>query len=111
MASSSPPEKRAAVTADQRLAASFQEITEFVRQHGRLPERDPADMTEARLAMRLRAIAENEEQASALRPIDESRAAGRGATGDCDSDRAPETIEDAIANDPFGLLDDADRHL
>jgi hypothetical protein len=104
-----PPPKRVATTADERLAGSFQEVAEFVREHGRLPARDPANMTEARLAMRLSAITNNEEQASALRPIDEL-----GLLGDAPPElvvptEPPETIEDAIANDPFGLLDDAER--
>lgn len=99
------PEKRSVANADQRLAASFQEITDFVRLHGRLPERNPADMTEARLAMRLTAIAGNEQHASALRPIDEYGLLGEAPPEIVIPTEPPQSIEDAIANDPFGLLD------
>jgi hypothetical protein len=102
------PENRAVLTADQRLAASFQEITDFVQLHGRQPERNPADMTEARLAMRLKAIAEDEERASELRPIDEYGLLGDAPPEVEISTEPPASIDEAIANDPFGLLDDAD---
>ena len=60
-----PAPKRAPVTADDRLLAAFQEIAEFTRANDREPERTPTDMTEAKLAMRLKAIRENEDQAAA----------------------------------------------
>ena len=66
-----PAPKRAPVTADDRLLAAFQEIAEFTRANGREPERTPTDMTEAKLAMRLKAIRENEDQAAALRGADD----------------------------------------
>jgi hypothetical protein len=102
------PEKRSSVTADQRLAASFQEITDFVRQQGRLPVRDTDDIAEARLAMRLKAIAGDEERASELRPIDEYGLLGEAPPEVAIPTEPPGSIEDAIANDPFGLLDDGD---
>lgn len=100
-----PPEKRTVATADQRLAASFQEITDFVQRYGRLPDRNPADMAETRLAMRLKAIAGNDKQASALRSMDECGLLGEGPREIVIPTETPESIEDAIANDPFGLLD------
>jgi T5orf172 domain len=107
-----PVPKRAPVTADDRLLAAFQEIAEFTRSNGREPERTPADMTEARLAMRLKAIRENEDQAAALRGADDL-----GLLGEAPPqpepvrvpDTPPETVDDARAADPFGLLDGAEQ--
>jgi T5orf172 domain len=101
-----PAEKRGVVSADQRLATSFQEITDFVLKNGRLPERNGADMTETRLAMRLKAITGNEEQASALRVIDECGLLGEAPAEVVLPTEPPESVEAAIANDPFGLLED-----
>lgn len=103
-----PTLKRVPVTADDRLFAAFQEIAEFTRANGREPERTPTDMTEAKLAMRLKAIRENEEQAAALRGADDL-----GLLGEAPPepeplripDMPPETVDDALAADPFGLLD------
>ncbi len=100
--------KRAPVTADDRLLASFQEIAEFTRANGREPERTQTDMTEAKLAMRLHAIRENEDQAAALRAADDL-----GLLGEAPPepepvqipDTPPETVDDARDSDPFGLLE------
>lgn len=105
-----PASKRAPVTADDRLLAAFQEIAEFTRSNGREPERTPTDMTEAKLAMRLKAIRENEDQAAALRGADDL-----GLLGEAPPEpeplripeTPPETVDDALAADPFGLLDGA----
>lgn len=103
-----PAPKRAPVTADDRLLAAFQEIAEFTRVNGREPERTPTDMTEAKLAMRLKAIRQNEDQAAALRGADDL-----GLLGEAPPepepvvlpDTPPETVDEARAADPFGLLD------
>jgi hypothetical protein len=105
-----PAPESAPVTADERLLSAFQEIAEFTRENGREPERTPTDMTEAKLAMRLKAIRENEEQAAALRGADYL-----GLLGEAPPepeplripDTPPETVDDALAADPFGLLDGA----
>jgi hypothetical protein len=105
-----PPPKRVAVTPDDRLLAGFQEIEDFVRANDREPERNPADMTEARLAMRLKAIRENAYQAAGLRGADDL-----GLLGDAPPEpepivipeSPPESLEHALQADPFGLLDGA----
>lgn len=105
-----PAPKRAPVTADDRLLAAFHEIAEFTRANGREPERTPTDMTEAKLAMRLNAIRRNKDQAAALRGADDL-----GLLGEAPPepeplqipDTPPETVDDALAADPFGLLGDA----
>lgn len=102
-----PAPKRAPVTADDRLLVAFQEIAEFTRANGREPERTPTDMTEAKLAMRLKAIRANEDQAGALRGADDLGLLGE-APPETEPlvipDTAPETVDDALAADPFGLL-------
>jgi len=105
-----PVPKGAPVTADDRLLAAFQEIAEFTRANGREPERTPTDMTEARLAMRLRAIRENENQAAALRGVDDLGLLGEAPPESepiSIPDTPPETVDEARAADPFGLLDGA----
>lgn len=105
-----PAPKRAPVTADDRLLAAFQEIVEFTRAKGREPERTPTDMTEAKLAMRLKAIRESEEQAAALRGADDLGLLGEAPPEPEPlqiSDTPPETVDEALAADPFGLLDGA----
>jgi hypothetical protein len=103
-----PAPERAPVTADDRLLAAFEEIAEFTRRNGREPERMPSDMTEAKLAMRLKAIRENEDQAASLRAADDL-----GLLGEAPPepepvripDTPPESVDEARAADPFGLLD------
>lgn len=102
-----PAPKRAPVTADDRLLAAFQEIAEFTRANGRQPERTPTDMTEAKLAMRLKAIRENQDQAAALRGADDLGLLGEAPPELRIPDTPPETVDDALAADPFGLLDGA----
>src|SRR4051794_16124535 len=65
------PAKAAPRTAEDRLAASFMEIVDFVREHGREPERNMSDPTEYRLAARLATIAGSEEQRRDLAQFDE----------------------------------------
>jgi hypothetical protein len=104
------PPKRAPVTADDRLLSGFQEVTDFIRVNGREPERTLTDMTEAKLAMRLRAIRDNGEQAAALRGIDEFGLLGEAPPEPEEiviPDEPPESVEDALASDPFDLLGDA----
>jgi hypothetical protein len=106
-----PAPKRAPVTADQRLSGAFREIVDFTRANGREPERTPNDMTEAKLAMRLKAIRENEDQAAALRGADDLGLLGNAPPEPEPvqiPDTPPETVDDALGADPFGLLDDAD---
>lgn len=102
--------KRHPVTADDRLLASFREITDFVRANEREPGRTVADMSESRLAMRLQAIRANETQASALRGADEFGLLGEAPPEPepvAIPDEPPESVEAAMASDPFGLLGDA----
>ncbi len=81
---------------EDRLRAAYEEIADFTRQHGRPPEMNPTDIGEAKLAMRLKAMCESDEQCQALEPIDE--------LGLLAEPEPPASIEEVVADDPFGLL-------
>lgn len=63
--------KTSALTADEQLVSKFNEINDFVTQHGRVPERNMANVPESMLAIRLEAIKSNPEQYIALADCDE----------------------------------------
>lgn len=86
-----------ALTEDDRLAAAFSEITDFVRENGREPEMNPARMGEMTLAMRLKAIREDESQRELLREHD--------VLDLIREPEPPESIEEVMASDDFDLLD------
>lgn len=90
------PVKTPAPTAEDRLIAAYEEIAEFTRQHERPPMRNPANIAEFKLATRLAAICADDKQRRQLEPFDE--------LGLLSEPNPPETIEAAIADDPFGLL-------
>jgi len=81
---------------DERLIEAFAEITDFVRENDRLPERNPARIGEARLAMRLKGINEDETQRELLKEHD--------ALGLLIEPEPPTTVDEALASDPLGLL-------
>ena len=64
------PREAMRLTADDRLAASFQQIVDFVQANDRLPEVGSPDIGEATLAARLNSIRVDRAKADALRPID-----------------------------------------
>ena len=95
--------KSAPVTSDDRLVAGFLEISEFVDANGRAPESNPADISEFKLAARLKALAENDEHREALVEHDKH--------GLLKEPEPPSSIAELLANDDSGLLDDeADLH-
>lgn len=91
------PAKARAITTDERLAASFDEITEFVRAHGREPDADSGDVAEIKLHARLRALRGDDEAREALGERDELSLLVEP--------EAPASVADAAADDPLGLLD------
>lgn len=98
----SPP-KLTQMTADDRLVASFNEIVEFVMTHGRKPERNPSVIAEMKLALRLSAMLDNEDQRAAL--------AGHDSLGLLQPPSPPSTLEEVLADDDMGLLDtESDLH-
>ncbi len=63
--------KTSDLTADEQLVSKFNEINNFVTQHGRVPEKNMANITEYMLATRLDAMKANPEQYMALADYDE----------------------------------------
>lgn len=86
-----------ALTETDRLVQKFAEITEFVRENEREPERSPARMSEMTLAMRLKAIREDDGQRETLQEHDE--------LGLLVEPEPPGSIEEVMASDDFDLLE------
>ncbi len=95
--------KPAPITADDRLIAGFVEITEFVDANGRVPEANQTDISEFKLAARLKALAANDEKREALTDYD--------TQGLLKEPEPPASVADVLAGDDTGLLDDeSDLH-
>lgn len=92
-----PPKRAMRLTADDRLAASFQQIVDFVQANDRLPEVGSPDIGEATLAARLNSIRVDRAKADALRPID--------SQGLLALPKAPESIDELFEEDDSGLFD------
>lgn len=92
------PEKAPALTEDERLADSFQEILDFVAANGREPTEDVANMAEATLAWRLKAIRGDASQIAVLESID--------TAGLLDvADEPPSSLAELFESDDLGILD------
>lgn len=94
-----PPKKQAPVTADDRLATSFQQITNFVKKNDRLPELESRDISEASLSARLNSIRTDKAKVEALAPIDE--------LGLLEAPEAPKSVDELFESDVFGLFSGA----
>ena len=92
------PEKQAKATSVDRLEQSFIEITDFYREHGRIPDSTTRNMSERRLGARLDGILSDDEKVEALRHLDEFAL--------LDSLKAPASVDEALGGDSLGLLDD-----
>lgn len=97
------PPKARPITRDERLIESFREITAFVAEHGREPAADSSDVAEMQLHFRLEAMRTNEEHREAL--------ADEDALGLLGEPEPPESLKDALADDPLGLLDQPAQDL
>jgi hypothetical protein len=64
------PKKSAARTSDERLAASFDEINDFIENNEREPKPDPTNISEYKLYSTLKGLRENEDKMMALEPQD-----------------------------------------
>jgi hypothetical protein len=64
------PKKSAARTSDERLAASFDEINDFIENNKREPKPDPTNISEYKLYSTLKGLRENEDKMMALEPQD-----------------------------------------
>lgn len=90
--------KASAVTADERLIASFQEINDFVRKHGRPPELNPKDIQEFTLYSRLKGLKESPEKIESLAALDEFNI--------LEPTKPIESVKDIFEDDDLGLLSD-----
>lgn len=90
------PKKQAPTTSDDRLVASFQQITNFVSTHDRLPELEANDISEASLAARLNSIRADKAKAESLKSIDE--------LGLLEVPEAPKSIDELFESNDFGLF-------
>jgi len=89
-------EKAKPITADDRLTASFKQITEFVEANDRLPDINAADISEASLAARLNSIKTNKDKIEALKPVD--------SLGLLEEPDAPESLDELFSDDTYGLF-------
>ena len=92
-----PPKKKTAVSSDDRLVASFQQIIDFVEKNSRPPVLESNDMSEATLAARLNSIRNSKEKSEALKSID--------TLGLLEMPEAPESVDELFTKDTFGLFE------
>ena len=84
-------QKPAAMTADDRLVKSFNEITNFVRAYNKVPDANSDDIKEAALAHRLNSIKSNKEKIDKLSEYDE--------LGLLSSNPAPHSLDELFSRD------------
>lgn len=94
-------EKPQALSEDERLADAFQDVLDFVDENGREPKEDLANMAEAKLAWRLRAIRSDRAQLELLAGMDD-----RGLLQV--SDEPPSSLDELFGSDELGMLDIGD---
>lgn len=92
--------KRVAITVDERLLASFQQINDFYRQHSREPESNPANIFEFQLFNRLKGLRASKEKCEALQEIDEFHLLTY-----VEPEKPITSVADIFKDDSFGLLD------
>src|SRR5690625_646304 len=92
------PAKPKKLTGTDRLERSFLEIVEFYEEHSRLPSSETREISERKLGARLDGILVNEEKLTALKHLD--------AHGLLDPLEAPASIDEILAEDDLGLLED-----
>ncbi|KVU49564.1 GIY-YIG nuclease family protein [Burkholderia cepacia] len=93
--------KRAAITVDERLLASFQQINDFYRQHGKEPESNPSNILEFQLFNRLKGLRASKEKCEALQEVDEFHLLTY-----VEPPKPITSIADIFQDDSLGLLDD-----
>lgn len=94
-----PKPKRHIATTDDHLIESFNKITLFVREYGRMPDSGAEDMNEAVLGTQLSAIRSDKIKLEALQNYDE--------LGLLELEKAPETLDELFSEDAelFGDVD------
>lgn len=96
------PKKSAVRTSDERLAASFDQINDFIKKNGREPNPDPTNISEYKLYSTLKGLRENEEKTIALESQD--------IHGLLDTDKKEiNSLDDILGDDSLNILgDDSD---
>ena len=96
------PKASSVISNDARLVASFEEINDFLKMHGREPVKGQ-DINERKLYSRLKGLRENPEKAAALIEYDTFN-----LFADLKNTEPKEinTIEDVLKDDVLGLLGD-----
>ena len=93
--------KRTAISVDERLLVSFQQINDFYRQHNKEPESNPANILEFQLFNRLRGLRASKEKCEALQEVDEFHLLIY-----VEPAKPITSVADIFADDTLGLLDD-----
>ena len=101
------PKASGVSSADERLIASFEEINDFMRQHGHEPEKS-RDISERKLYSRLKGLRENPEKAATLTEYDTFGLLPEIIIPETEEIK---TIDDILESDILGLLDDNDEGL
>jgi len=86
-----PAPKKHVATADDHLIASFNKITLFVRDFGRLPSAEADDMNEAVLGTQLNTIKADKKKTESLEEYDE--------LGLLELDKAPDSLDELFSDD------------
>lgn len=92
------PEKPKKLTSSDRLERGFLEIIDFYETHEREPSSSTHDIAERKLGARLDGIRVSPEKIEALESLD--------TVGLLSEPESPESIDDLLENDDFGLLED-----
>lgn len=93
--------KRNAIGVDERLLASFQQVNDFYRQHGKEPESNPSNILEFQLFNRLKGLRASKEKCEALQGVDEFKLLTYVAPP-----KPVTSVAEIFKDDSFGLLDD-----
>ncbi|WP_374442512.1 GIY-YIG nuclease family protein [Pseudomonas panipatensis] len=93
--------KRAAITVDERLLQSFQQINDFYRQHCKEPASNPSDILEFQLFNRLKGLRSSKEKCEALQEADEFHLLTY-----VEPAKVITSVADIFQDDSFGLLED-----
>jgi len=95
------PKKSAARTSDERLAASFDEINDFIDKNEREPKPDVSNMSEYKLYSTLNGLRDNEEKMMALEPQDKYGLLNI-------EKKEINSIDDILGDDSLDILADSD---
>ena len=95
------PKKSAARTSDERLAASFDEINDFIENNEREPKPDPTNISEYKLYSTLKGLRENEDKMMALEPQDKYGLLNI-------EKKEINSIDDILGDDSLDILADSD---